>query len=394
MGDPWLSIIGLGEDGLAGLTDASRAALKAAEIVFGGPRHLALLGADGRGREWPVPFSVAQVLAVKGSRVAVLASGDPFWFGAGGSLAALLGPDEWRAYPVPSTFSLAAARLGWRLEDVLCLGLHAAPLTRLRPLLGRGVRAICLVRDAAAVGELTTWLAKAGFAPSRLWVMEALGGPRERVRQCVAEAFALTDITAPVAVAIEAEGQGMPRIAGLPDDLFAHDGQITKRPVRALTLSALAPRPGEVLWDIGTGSGSVSIEWLLAAPGSRAHALESDAGRAARAQQNAAAFGLAHRYDMTLAAAPEGLESLPRPDAVFIGGGASEALLSALWRLIPMGTRLVANAVTVETEALLMRWSGETGGGLLRIELAEAQPLGRKRGWQPARPVVQWSVVR
>ena len=393
MVDPWLSIIGLGEDGLSGLTSASRAALDAAEIVFGGPRHLALAEVGTRGRDWTIPFSVDPVLACRCRATAVLASGDPFWFGAGGSLAAHLTLGEWRVFPAPSTFSLAAARLGWRLEETLILGLHAAPLQRLRPILAPGQRLIATLRDAAAVAELAAYLIAQGFGTSALHILECLGGPRERIRAAT-PATLPQDITAPVAVAIEPAGPALARAAGLPDDLFANDGQITKRPVRALTLSALAPRPGETLWDIGTGSGSISIEWLLAAPATRAFGLEADTNRAARARANADTFGLAHRYTVTEAKAPDGLGLLPRPDAVFIGGGASEALLATLWPLLPPGTRLVANAVTLESEALFTQWSATKGGTLLRIELAEAHPLGRKRGWQPMRPVVQWSVTR
>lgn len=395
MSDPWLSLIGLGEDGLPGLSDASRAALEAAEIVFGGPRHLDLAGVGDRGRPWPVPFSVGPVLAERGRRVAVLASGDPFWHGAGGALAGALEPGEWRAFPAPSTFSLAAARLGWKLEEVICLGLHAAPFQRLVPVLGRGVRAICLLRDGAAPADLARWLVDHGFGPSRLVVLEALGGPRERVRTVAAEGFALEGIAAPVAVAIDCLGApGLPRAPGLADDLFVSDGQITKRPVRALTLSALAPRPGEQLWDIGGGSGSVSVEWALAAPGAQATALEPRAERAANIRANAAAFGLDHRISVVEGTAPEALADLPPPDAVFIGGGASEAVLAALWGLIAPGTRLVANAVTLETEALLAQWHARHGGALIRAEFAEAEALGRMRGWARARPVVQWSVVR
>lgn len=394
MAEPWLSIIGLGEDGLPGLAPASRIALDAADVVFGGPRHLALAEVGARGRVWQVPFSVAPVLDCRGSRVAVLASGDPFWHGAGGCLAAHLAGEEWRCFPAPSTFSHAAARLGWRLEDTLCLGLHAAPLARLSPLLGRDVRAICLLRDGAAAAGLADWLVRHGFGGSLLTVMESLGGPKERVRVAPAEGFALTGIAAPVAVAIEARGAGLPRACGLPDDLFDHDGQITKRPMRALTLSALAPRAGEVLWDIGSGSGSVSIEWLLAAPGTRAFGLEADPQRAARARANAERFGLAHRLTIRDAPAPEGLQMLPRPDAVFVGGGASEELFARIWDLVPPGTRIVANAVTVETQSLLAGWSSRRGGGLLRIALEEASPLGGKRAWRAALPVVQWSVVR
>lgn len=395
MSEPWVSIIGLGEDGLSGLTTASREALAAAEVIFGGPRHLALVGAGDRGRDWPVPFSVAPVLALRGQRVAVLASGDPFWHGAGGSLAAHLAPDEWRAFPAPSTFSLAAARLGWRLEEALCLGLHAAPFARLRHGLAPGIRAICLLRDGSAPAELACWLETQDFGASDLWVMEALGGPRERIRHARADAFDLTDIATPVAMAIQAAGgPGLPRASGLADDRFAHDGQITKRPVRALTLSALAPRPGELLWDIGGGSGSISVEWALAAPGARAIAIEPRADRAATIRANAESFGLSHRIEVIEGAAPEALAALPAPDCVFVGGGGSQALLEPLWTTLRPGTRLVANAVTLETEALLTQWHGQQGGSLIRVELSEAAPLGRMRGWTRARPVTQWSVIR
>ncbi len=394
MGEPWLSIIGVGEDGLVGLTTASREALAAADFVFGGGRHLELVGAGARGRAWPIPFEVAPVLALRGQRVAVLASGNPFLHGVGGTLTMHLTPAEWRVFAVPSTFSLSASRLGWRLEEVICLGLHATPLTRLRPVLAQGQRVICLLRDGAAVADLAVYLTAQGFGSSALWIMEALGGPREKVWTVTASAFEAGMNVVPVAVAIDAVGVGMSHASGLPDDLFEHDGQITKRPVRALTLSALGPRPGEVLWDIGSGSGSVAIEFLLAATGAVAHALEADPARAERARRNAEKFGLAHRYMVTEARAPGGLTGLPTPDAVFVGGGASETLLQAVWLLLPKGARLVVNGVTLETEALLICWQRSKGGALLRIELAEAGPLGARRGWQPLRPVVQWSVVR
>lgn len=391
MADPWLTIIGLTEDGPAALSPASRDALADAESIFGGPRHLALAGVSGQ--PWPVPFDISPVLACRGRRTVVLASGDPFWFGAGASLTRHLQPDEWVSHPAPSTFALAANALGWRLEETHCLGLHAAPLARLRPILGRGTRAICLVRDAMAVTELAEWLTDTGHGASDLTVLECLGGPRARIRHARADAMTLTDINAPVAVAVQAAGPGIPRASGLPDDLFAHDGQITKRPVRALTLSALAPRVGEVLWDIGAGSGSVGIEWLLAG-GAHCHAVEADPTRATRARTNAEAFGLTHRYTLHQHRAPQGLDKLPQPDAIFIGGGASAALLTRLWAIIPPGTRLVANAVTLETEGLLGLWSATHGGTLLRIDLAEAAAVGARRGWRASLPIVQWSVTR
>lgn len=389
MPDPWLTIIGLGEDGPASLSPASRDALAAATAIFGGPRHLALVSAGDKGQPWPIPFDAKPVLSHRGQPTVVLASGDPFWFGAGGSLMAHLQPGEWTSHPAPSTFQLAANRLGWRLEEVHCLGLHAAPFTRLRPVLGRGVRVICTLRDGAAVGELSRWLAENGHPNACLTVLERLGGPQERITYGLPS----DPIAAPVSAAIEATDPGLSRASGLPDDLFQHDGQITKRPVRALTLSALSPRPGETLWDIGTGSGSIGIEWLLAG-GAKVEALEANPARAARARGNVDAFGLSHRHRLTEARAPEGLSDLAAPDAVFIGGGASDDLLTTLWDLIPPGTRLVMNAVTLETEALVLDWSGRHGGQLLKIDLSEPAAIGRKRGWKSALPIVQWSVTR
>ncbi|ALG91477.1 MULTISPECIES: bifunctional cobalt-precorrin-7 (C(5))-methyltransferase/cobalt-precorrin-6B (C(15))-methyltransferase [Actibacterium] len=395
MSDPWLSIIGIGEDGLNGLPAASRAALQASEIVFGGSRHLELAQVRKAGRPWPSPFCVEPVLACRGRKVAVLASGDPFWHGAGGSLAAHLAPGEWQCFAAPSAFSLAAARLGWRLEEVVCLGLHAAPFERLVPVLAPGVQAICLLRGGTAAGALAAWLTDKGFGASELHVLEALGGGRERIRRVQADGFDLVGVVAPVAVAIScAGGSGLSRASGLPDALFASDGQITKRPVRALTLSALAPRPGELLWDIGSGSGSIAVEWALAAPRARAIALEPRAGRCANIRANAECFGVAHRIEVVEGRAPDALAELPAPDAVFIGGGADGALFDRLWADLRAGTRIVANSVTLETEALLAGWHADKGGQLLRFDLAEAAPLGRMRGWDRARPIVQWSVVR
>jgi precorrin-6B C5,15-methyltransferase / cobalt-precorrin-6B C5,C15-methyltransferase len=393
MADPWLTIIGLGEDGLAGLPDASRAALEAAEIVFGAPRHLTLGEVGARGQPWPVPFDIAPVLALRGRPVAALASGDPFWFGAGGTLAAALAQGEWRAFPAPGTLSLAAARLGWRLEEVTALGLHAAPFARLRPHLARGCRIIATLRDGDAPAALAEWLVAEGAGAARLTVLERLGGPAERVRETRADAFALT-CAAPVAVAIDGadlpRGFGLPAAPGRADELFAHEGQITKAPVRALTLAALQPRPGALLWDIGGGSGAISVEWALA--GGRAICIEPRADRLALIEENRTRFGLAHRIEPRQGTAPEALSGLPEPDAVFIGGGASPALFDALLPR-PQGTRLVANAVTLETEALLTALHASHGGELMRIELARAAPLGGMRGWQPARPLVQWSLT-
>ena len=388
----WLSIIGIGENGLKDLAGASREALDRAEVVFGSPRHLALVDHPGK-RPWPVPFSLASLLALRGRPVAALVSGDPFWHGAGGSLAQELPSGEWRAYPGVPVPSLVAARLGWRLEEVTCLGLHAAPLERLRRHLTDGARLIVTLRDGAAPSALAGYLTALGFGPSALHVMEHLGGPRERIRRHAAH-DGLPDFENLVACAIEVRGgKGLPQVPGLADDLFDHDGQITKRPIRALALSALAPRAGELLWDLGAGSGSVGIEWLLSHPRNRAVGVERDPARAARARANARSLGVAH-FDIREGGALELLPGLPAPDAVFIGGGLDGALLDAVWAGLPAGTRIVAHGVTLETESLLAGAQARLGGTLLRIELSQAAPLGRKRGWKASHPVVQWSVTR
>lgn len=394
---PWLTIIGIGEDGAAGLSDVARAALEQARIIVGAPRHLALLPPLRAERlTWPVPFEdgVKALLARRGEPVVMLASGDPFWFGAGTSVTRHLTPGEWVSHPAPSSFSLAASRLGWALQDVACHGLHAAPLARLRPGLAPGRRVIVLLRDGAAARELAAYLTQAGFGASTLHIMEALGGPRERIRQARAEELAFDDVAHPVAVSIDMAGDGdaMPCTSGLADGWFDHDGQISKRPVRALTLSALAPRPGETLWDIGAGSGSIAIEWLLSHPSTHALAFEADPVRAARAKANAERLGV-DRLTLIEGRAPAVLEGRVRPDAIFIGGGLSEALMEAIIALPGQRTRLVANAVTLESEALLARWHERLGGELLRIELASAAPMGTRRGWKAAYPLVQWSVT-
>ncbi|MBP2278982.1 MULTISPECIES: precorrin-6y C5,15-methyltransferase (decarboxylating) subunit CbiE [Sphingomonas] len=394
---PWLTIVGVGAAGPDSLSPASQMALAEAELVIGSARHLSLFpGISCPVIEWPVPFAdgIAPLLTHRGRKVVMLASGDPFWFGAGSSITRHLSRDEWVAHPTPSTFSLAAARLGWAVQDTVCLGLHAAPLERIRPHLAARARLVVLVRDGTAVAALAAMLRGYGFGASRLHVLEALGGPDERVRSTQADTLDFTDIAHPVAVAVECAGtgDGIPRAWGVPDTLFDHDGQITKRPIRALTLSALAPRPGETLWDIGAGSGSIAIEWLLAHPANRALAIEADPVRAERARANAWALGV-DRLDMLIGTAPSALPEGASPDAVFIGGGLSHALLEALWARLPVGTRLVANAVTLESEALLATWQRAKGGTLLRIELAQAAPLGDRRGWRSQYPVVQWSVV-
>jgi precorrin-6Y C5,15-methyltransferase (decarboxylating) len=394
----WLSIVGIGEDGVDGLSPVARALVSGAEIVFGGKRHLALASSLIRGaaRPWPSPFEGAaeEVLAHRGRQVCVLASGDPFHYGVGSVLARRIEPQETLVVPAPSAFSLAAARLGWALPETALVSLHGRMLDLARPHLQPGARVLALTSDGAGPAALAQLLAQAGFGTSRLSVLEALGGPRERVRTTTAAQFDLGDVNDLNIVAIEVVPEPGARIiaraSGLSDALFEHDGQITKREIRALTISSLAPRRGELMWDVGAGAGSVAIEWMLADPSLRAIAIEARADRAARIRRNAAAFGVPG-LDVIEGEAPAGLDTLPQPDAIFIGGGAGDpgVLDTAVAALRP-GGRFVINAVTLETEALLIACQREHGGELVRIALARADAVGNKTCWRPALPVTQW----
>jgi precorrin-6Y C5,15-methyltransferase (decarboxylating) len=323
----WLSIVGIGEDGIDGFSPVARALVSGAEIVFGGKRHLGLASALIRGaaRPWPSPFdrAVEEVLAQRGRQVCVLASGDPFVYGVGSVLARHVAAEETVAIPAPSAFSLAAARLGWALPETTLLSLHARALDLIRPHLQPDARLLALTSDGEGPAALARLMADSGFGASRLTVLEALGGKRERVRTASARSFDLEAIDDLNIVAVEVVADPGARIiactAGLSDALFEHDGQITKREIRAITLSSLAPRRGELLWDIGAGAGSVAIEWLLADGAQRAVAIEARADRAQRVARNAAALGVPG-LEVVHGTAPAALEALSQPDAVFIGG--------------------------------------------------------------------------
>jgi precorrin-6B C5,15-methyltransferase / cobalt-precorrin-6B C5,C15-methyltransferase len=394
----WLSIVGIGEDGADGLNPVARGLIADAEIVFGGRRHLSLAASLIRGaaRPWPSPFDGAaeEVLRHRGRPVCVLASGDPFHYGVGAVLVRHIDAREMIVVPAPSAFSLAAARLGWSLPQAVLLSLHGRTLNLIRPHLQPGARILALTSDADGPAALARLLTQSGFGASRLVVLEALGGPHEQNRSTRAANYDLGAVNALNTVAIEAEAAADARIlartAGLADDLFEHDGQITKREIRAVTLSSLSPRRGELLWDIGSGSGSVAIEWMLADPAMRAVAVERRADRAARIRRNAAAFGVPG-MDIVEGAAPEALSSLTTPDAIFIGGGADAGVLDAATRALRPGGRLVVNAVTLETEALLLARHAAFGGELTRLAISRADPVGGKTGWRAAMPVTQWT---
>lgn len=398
----WLSIVGIGEDGLPGLGEAAKAAIADAEVVFGGARHLELAASaiSGEAHTWLTPFSASidAIIALRGSKVCVLASGDPFHHGVGATLARHIDASQMRVYPHPSSFSLAAARLGWPLQDVLALSLHGRPLDLIRAHLHPGARILALTSDEHGPAALAKLLTEAGFGISIVTVLEALGGPSETVRTNVAMSFGLTDINplniCAISVVALPGARILPLTPGLDDALFEHDGQITKREVRALSLAALAPRRGELLWDIGAGSGSIAIEWMLADPSLNAIAIESDPERAARISRNSNRLGVPS-LKLIQGVAPEALAGLEEPHAVFIGGGGSDAgVLDAAISALRPGGRLVANAVTLEMEALLLARHAELGGTLTRLSVERAEAIGSMTGWKPARPIMRWVWVK
>jgi precorrin-6B C5,15-methyltransferase / cobalt-precorrin-6B C5,C15-methyltransferase len=398
MSTPWLSIVGIGEDGLDGLSPAASHLLRQARFVVGGARHLALVGAiDAETLVWPSPMEQAHdaILTRRGEPVCVLASGDPFFYGVGTALMRRVAAEEMICLPAPSAFSLAAARLGWSQQDCALLTLHGRPLERIIPHLHDGARILALSWDETTPAKLAALLKQRGLGRSRLTVCEHLGGPSERIRSALALDFALADVrplnTIAVEVVAEAGARIVPRTPGLPDDWFEHDGQITKREIRSLTLSALAPRRGELLWDIGAGAGSIAIEWMLADPANRAIAIERNEARAARIMRNAAALGTP-TLGLVQGKAPDALVGLPAPDAVFIGGGATEpGVIDLVLTALRPGGRLVVNAVTIETQNQLAVRFGALGGDLVQLQVARAERLGGFHSFRPALPIVQWS---
>ena len=397
----WLSLIGIGEDGIEALSPAARTLLAQAHLVVGGARHLALaspLAAETM--TWPSPLASAipEILARRGSPVCVLASGDPFFYGIGTLLSAHVSAGEMCCLPAPSAFSLAAARLNWGLQDCCLMSLHGREFERIIPALQPHAKILCLSWDKTTPPRLAKLLCERDLGRSRIVVLEAMGGPRERTRATTAEAFRMEGIDPLNIVALEiaatAQSCILPVANGLADSWFETDGQLTKREVRAVTLSSLAPRRGELLWDVGAGSGAIAIEWLLSDPANRAIAIEMRADRASLISRNAAGLGVPH-IDTINGKAPEAFATLPRPQAIFVGGGASNAtLLDACYAALSPGGRLVVNAVTLETESELVRRFKAQGGELLRIEISRGKTLGSFHGWRPALPVTQWSVTK
>ncbi|MFD9973044.1 precorrin-6y C5,15-methyltransferase (decarboxylating) subunit CbiE [Streptomyces sp. NPDC059017] len=401
---PAVSVVGIGADGWDGLPETSRAALRAADVLVGGPRQLALLPAHecpGERVAWPTPLRPAVPALLTehaGRHLAVLASGDPMFYGIGRTLTEIAGPEALRVLPHPSAVSYACARLGWPVEETEVVTTVGRPVAGLGAVLHHGRRLLVLSAGAATPAEVAELLAARGFGPSPLRVLEQLGSGRERLVTGTASGWDRPPGDPLNVVAVDCVREpGGPRLGavpGLPDEVYENDGQLTKRHVRAATLAALAPAPGELLWDVGGGSGSIGIEWMRTHRSCRAVTVERDADRARRIERNAETLGVPGLRVVT-AAAPDGLAGLPAPDAVFIGGGlTAPGLLDACWNALPEGGRLVANTVTLESEALLAERRRRHGGELVRLAVAHAVPVGGFTGWRQAMPVTQWSVTK
>lgn len=393
-----ITVVGIGADGWAGLAEASRQAIEEADVLLGSTRQLALIPESGAAERvaWPSPLVPALPKLLEqheGREICVLASGDPLFYGIGSTLVRMVGAERVRVLPHLSSLTLACARMGWPVESVDVVSLVGRPLAMLNAAMEDGRRVLVLGGEPLKVAEL---LVERGYGGSEVTVLSDLGARGEAETRATAASLTRDGFTDLHVIAISCvAGPGavrLPRAAGLPDAAYEHDGQLTKRDVRAVTLARLAPHPGELLWDVGAGAGSIAIEWMRSHPSCAAVAIESDEIRAARIRRNADTLGVP-ALQVVEGRAPGALDGLPAPDAVFVGGGlTSPGLLEACWSAVRPGGRLVANAVTLESEALVAQWYGRLGGELVRLAVQQASPLGTFTGWRPAMPVTVWSV--
>jgi precorrin-6Y C5,15-methyltransferase (decarboxylating) len=400
-GGPVVVVVGIGDDGWAGLTAAAQAVLREAAVIAGGRRHLALLP-DLPARQVPLPSPLLprlDELVAEHPGLCLLASGDPMLHGIGATLVRRLGREAVRVLPAVSSVALACARLGWAEHEADVVSVVSRPVEAVLPAVQPGARLLVLSRDGGTPAALAGLLAGHGWGACEITVLEHLGGPAERVTGPYPASapdpgpFADLCVVA-VACAPRPEGPVLPRVPGLPDAAFDNDGQLSRREVRALALAALAPGPGQLLWDVGAGSGSVGIEWMRTDPRCRAVAVEARADRAERIAGNAARLGVPG-LRVVCGAAPEALAALAAPDAVFVGGGLTAGgVLDACWKALPPGGRLVAHAVTVESEAVLLQWQRDAGGHLVRLAVSYHAPLGGFTTWRPALPITQWQVTK
>ncbi|MGF0538313.1 precorrin-6y C5,15-methyltransferase (decarboxylating) subunit CbiE [Agrobacterium sp. ES01] len=403
--EPWLTIIGIGDNGLKSLTPEAQSLVWQAETLVLGERLDAVI--DGsrlpdlkRILNWSGGFrdTLAEVLKLRGTPVTVLATGDPMHYGIGATLLRYVPAEEIRVLPSPSAFSLAASRLGWPLQSVTCISLHGRPLAKLNRHLMPRHRIMALTSGTETVIGAAALMVKRDFGNSLLTVLEHMGGDDERVTTMTASDLLAEqpEFSAFNTLAIDCVSDSplVSPIAGLPDDDFVHDGQITKREVRAVTLSFLQPFPEALLWDVGAGCGTVALEFMRIGHGARAIAIEDKPERVSMIRENAEKLGFPD-LDIVEGRAPHALERLETPDVIFIGGGITgDGVFDACWRALPPGGRIVANAVTVEGEARLAQLQSEFGGELTRLTVSRAEPVGRYLGWKGLMPVTIWWTMK
>ena len=395
----WLHIIGIGEDGMDGLTPATRAVIEAAEVIVGGARHHVLAANPlAETLSWPSPFNalIGELKARKGKRVVVLATGDPLWFSVGAKIGRHFDAGDVTFHPQLSAFQLASARMGWSMADLETLTVHGRPVEQMIAFIQPDVRLLILTTGEETPAQIAKFLSERGFGLSKMTVLAAMGGDDEARFDGVAESWSHS-VPAFNTLAVECiaapNAALLPRVPGLPDEVFTHDGTMTKREVRAVTLAKLIPMRGGLLWDVGTGCGSVAVEWMRAARYAKAIGIEPRADRRTMAAENALALGVP-ALELIDGIVPDALEDLPAPDAIFIGGGLSVETFNACWQALrPLG-RLVANAVTLESQAILVDLHKTHGGDLVQITVSRAEALGPHTGWKPLRPVMQWSLIK
>ncbi len=402
MTEKWLSIIGIGEDGLQGLSAIALSVIAQAKVIVGGDRHLAMLPSDDQREKiiWasPIATSVEEIIKRRGESICVLASGDPMCYGIGVTLTRRIPISEITIIPAPSTFSLACARLGWSLTEVETLSLNARPSSLLQSYIYPGAKLLILSQGKDTPAVVAQILTNRGYGGSKITVLERMGGVHERIVEGMAAFWSETEIAALNAMAVDCIADAgvipLPRLPGLPDNAYHHDGQLTKREVRAITLAALAPTPGQLLWDVGAGCGSISIEWMRTHPRCRAVAIEQNSSRLLYIADNAATLGTPN-LQIIAGKAPAALKDLPTPDAIFIGGGVTATgLFDVCWEALKPGGRLVVNVVTVEGEQTLFQWHQRVGGDLIRIAIQRAEPIGKFLGWRGMAGVTQWVVIK
>jgi precorrin-6Y C5,15-methyltransferase (decarboxylating) len=398
----WLSIIGIGEDGVAGLSPIALSCLDKAKIIFGGERHLSMLPADDNSQKipWksPFPTSITEIISRRGEAVCILASGDPLCYGVGATILKDIPISEITIIPAPSAFSLACSRLGWSLTEVETLSLCGRPVSLLQSYIYPGAKLLILSEGKNTPAHVAEILINRGYGNSRITVLEKMGSINESIITDIASNWQEENIAALNTIVVECIADkgivGLSRFPGLPDSAFHHDGQLTKREVRAVTLSSLAPLPGELLWDVGAGCGSISIEWLRSDRRCRAIAIEQNSTRLNYIADNAAALGTPNLQIMA-GKALEVIPNLPTPNAIFIGGGVTAPeILENCWNVLVPGGRMVVNVVTLEGEQRLYQWHEKVGGNFTRIAIQRAEPIGKFLGWKSMSPVTQWIGIK